>query len=307
MPHQSDQPRQQCSVVIPTYNRPADLAVCLGALSKLNYGRENFEVIVVDDGGKSDLQRVTNRFCESLDVRLIRQQNAGPAAARNCGINAAKYDTIAFTDDDCAPHADWLEELLFPLRRNPNALVGGICRNALPGNAYAATSQLITDVIHLHYNRDTEQAVFFPSYNMAATRSRLLEVGGFDPSFRWSEDRDLCDRWAARNWPLVVARDALIDHAHAMGLVGFIRQHFGYGRGAWRYHRARQRRDTGKFEVEGSFYLRCFREAMGSNPIAKGALLAGLLGIWQAANAAGFGHEAIRSLTRRKEAAAAGA
>jgi glycosyltransferase involved in cell wall biosynthesis len=307
MPSHSEQAVAPCSVVIPTYNRPAPLARCLAALSKLDYGRENFEVIVVDDGSKVDLAAVADRFHERLDLKLLKQCNAGPSAARNTGIAAAKYDSIAFTDDDCAPRPDWLRTILRPLCRNPDTLVGGVCINSLPNNSYATVSQTITDVIHAHFNRNPEQAVFFPSYNMAASRRRLLEIGGFDPGFRWAEDRDLCDRWAARNWPLVVARDALIDHAHEMGLVGFLRQHFGYGRGAWRYHRARQRRQTGSFEIEGSFYTKCFRAALDSKPVTRGTLLAGLVGVWQAANAAGFGYEAMRSLIRRREATVAGA
>ena len=193
------------SVVIPTFNRPRPLAKCLAALSTQTHPRQQFEIIVVDDGGDADLAPVVDRVRNRLEIRLLRQANAGPAAARNTGAAAARNTYLAFTDDDCAPHPDWLEQLGAVLARAPHALVGGLCINALRRNAYASASQMILDVVHAHFNRDHEHATFFPSDNLAASRESFLEIGGFDRRFRWSEDRDLCDRWCARGWPMIVA------------------------------------------------------------------------------------------------------
>lgn len=286
------------SVIIPTFNRPQPLANCLRAVSRLNYPGERFEVIVVDDGSaaSADPANVVRQFhADRLDLRLLRQPNAGPAAARNKGVAAARCECVAFTDDDCEPHPDWLLRLGEALRREPDALVGGQCRNALPSRLCATASHTIIEVVHAHFNRDPARAFFFPSDNMAASRQRLMEIGGFDPAFRWSEDRDLCDRWSARGWPLVIALDALVDHAHVMGLGGFVRQHFGYGRGAWRFHRARARRRSGRLEVAGGFYAKCFAAPWSQPRWHRAAALTMLMGVWQLANTAGFAFEALRS------------
>ena len=63
------------SVVIPTRNRPVRLAQCLDALCKLEYPREQFEVIVVDDGGTVELEPLVVK-ATGLDVRLLRQMSA---------------------------------------------------------------------------------------------------------------------------------------------------------------------------------------------------------------------------------------
>jgi glycosyltransferase involved in cell wall biosynthesis len=79
------QERPFISIVIPTYNRPEELAVCLRACSRLDYPHDRFEVIVVDDGGVTPLDEVANQLRGLLTLRLLRQENAGPATARNRG------------------------------------------------------------------------------------------------------------------------------------------------------------------------------------------------------------------------------
>ncbi len=291
-----DHPR--FSIIIPTYNRPAQLHQCLAALGRLDYPRERVEVIVVDDGSPRPLDEVV---AAHPGVRLIRQANAGPAAARNTGAATARGDFLAFTDDDCAPHRTWLNELATALRDDPTVLVGGQCINALPHNPCASASQMILDVVNDHFNHNHQQATFFASDNMAMARDRFHAINGFNPAFRCSEDRDLCDRWIASGGRLVYRPQALVDHAHHMNLAGFFRQHFGYGRGAWNFHQIRARRGSGQLEVAGNFYLRCFREPFRRHPLRRALPLAGLMLIWQLANTAGFVSEALHQAAKGRE------
>jgi len=299
--HTSTAPHATFSVIVPTYERPELLAACLSALAGQVYPREQYEVIVVDDGSAFDVDDVRARLeAPFTKFQLIKQTNAGPAAARNTGAAVARHAFLAFIDDDCAPHPDWLHKLSDVLRGNPNALVGG--RSCNPSdNLYAAASQTIMDVVYAHFNRNYQRAVFFPSHNMAISRKRFLEVGGFDPSFRWSEDRDLCDRVAARGWQLVAAPDAIVDHGHVSGLIEFFKQHFEYGRGAWQFHRSRVKRGSGRLRPETSFYLKCFREPFRTQTIGRAIRLAMLMSIWQVANASGFFFQAFRDRRSRRK------
>ncbi len=90
------------SVVIPTWNRPGPLAACLGALAKSF--PSDAETVVVSDGGAEDLGPVVDPFIDALRLRLIKVAHGGPAAARNRGLEAARGEIVAFTDDDCRPH-----------------------------------------------------------------------------------------------------------------------------------------------------------------------------------------------------------
>jgi GT2 family glycosyltransferase len=241
------------SVIIPTFNRPADLARCLAALACLDYPKHEFEVIVVDDGGSEDLDPVIGAHGSELQVRLYRQPNQGPAATRNFGASHAAGRFLAFIDDDCEPRSDWLKALDAVVQQAPDALIGGRVVNGLPEIPYSAASQEIADFLDQHFNRDKEHGRFFPSNNIAVPAELYREIGGFDVAFvrSASEDRDLCDRWLRRGWRLVSAPEAVAVHNRPMSLRTFCKQHFLYGRGAFSYAAARRRRNNGPVPFEG--------------------------------------------------------
>ncbi|MBI2467114.1 MAG: glycosyltransferase family 2 protein [Candidatus Rokubacteria bacterium] len=88
------------SVVIPAYDAEATLPACLAALARQSLAPERFEVIVVDDGSTD----ATAQVAERAGVRVVRlPANAGPAAARNRGAQAARGEVLVFTDADCEP------------------------------------------------------------------------------------------------------------------------------------------------------------------------------------------------------------
>jgi len=280
------------SVIVPTFERPRQLAGCLRALARLRYPREAYEVIVVDDGGTTPLSPVLDEARGDVQVRLLRRENGGPAAARNTGLAIARGRYVAFTDDDCQPEPDWLAAFEQRLRGDGAALVGGRTVNALVDDPFASTSQLIVDMILDHHNRDPDNAYFFPSNNLVLPREGVVALGGFAAGFRTSEDRDLCDRWGLLGRRLRYAKDAVVRHAHAMDLPSFWRQHVGYGRGAWRFLRAHQRRAGGS-TIDTAFYRRVLSQSLrrltGQRQPARVAVL---LALWQVANTAGFVVEA---------------
>lgn len=292
----SDRSGLTFSVVIPTFERPRQLAGCLGALARLRYPREACEVIVVDDGGATPLSPVLDEARGDLSVRLLRRANGGPAAARNTGLAVARGRYLAFTDDDCQPEPDWLAAFEQHLRDDPAALVGGRTVNAFIDDPFACTSQLIVDMVVDHYNRDPDNARFFPSNNLVVSREGIEALGGFAPGFRTSEDRDLCDRWGLLGRRLRYAKDAVVLHEHAMDLRAFWRQHLGYGRGAWRFMRAHQQR-AGASTIDTGFYRRVLGEIPGRLMGQKQpARVAALLALWQVANTAGFVVEAASEM-----------
>lgn len=280
------------SIIIPTYERPAQLTTCLRALAHLDYPPDRFEAIVVNDGGSSTvLESVVGQFTGQLDVRLFGQKNSGPAGARNFGATHARGEFLAFTDDDCAPQPGWLRALASRLARTPDRLVGGRTLNSLKLNPYTETSQMIIEVVYKHFNADPDDARFFASNNFALSAARFSEMEGFNQSFRTSEDREFCDRWLARNLFMTYAPEAVLYHAHDLGLRSLWRQHFSYGRGALRFHTARARRGNGRFKPDPGFYLKLLRAVPSRARKLRAAQLSALL-VWsQLANATGFFYE----------------
>jgi GT2 family glycosyltransferase len=281
------------SIIIPTYARPAQLAACLKGLARLDYPPERFEVIVVDDGSHIPPEDLVASFRERFCVKLLVEQHGGPAAARNCGAAHARGDYLAFTDDDCLPDRDWLRAFGARLTGTAERLIGGRTVNALAHNIYSATSQAIIDVVYEHFNQDG-RALFFASNNFAVPAKAFHALGGFDERFTTSEDRDLCDRWLHQGYKMEYAPEALVYHAHPLKLDTLWRQHFGYGRGAFRFHCARRRRGAERFKPDSSFYLKLLRHPSSTEKSSKAFALTSLMLWTQLASATGFAYEMLR-------------
>ncbi|MCP4362624.1 MAG: glycosyltransferase [Chloroflexi bacterium] len=288
----------QFSIIVPTYNRPSKLGDCLDSLSQMDYPRECFEVIVVDDGGQADVTAVVAPFQKQMNLTLLcTQTNTGPAAARNYGAAHAVGDYLAFTDDDCRVAPDWLHRFSDRLTESPMHIIGGRTVNALTCDPYATTSHLLLDYLYDYAGRTGSRAVsFFVSNNFAVAAALFREIGGFDESMCLvgGEDREFCDRWLHNGYSLTYTPEGLVYHAHHLKWRSFWQQHFIYGQGAFQFHRARARRTRKPIRLEPlAFYLNLFRFPFEQKQPQSAVLLILLLFVSQAANASGFYYRRI--------------
>jgi GT2 family glycosyltransferase len=280
------------SIIVPTRNRPERLLWCLEAMTALHYPRESFEVIVINDGGSMPPERRLALLAERIELTILTQENAGPAQARNYGVQRARGEYLAFTDDDCAPAPEWLAALDQAFRVAPHALVGGRTVNALDRNLCSEASQLLVEYLYRYYNGAFDRgANFFASNNLAVSAEAFRELRGFDSSFRRAaaEDRDLCARWRLGGGGFHYAPDAVVRHAHALNLAAFVRQHFGYGCGAYRFRVRQTRRGGERVRLEPlGFYVGLLGFPFRRGILWRNAVIAWLMGMSQVANAAGF-------------------
>lgn len=280
------------SVIIPTLDRPGPLAACLGALAA--GFPPDAETIVVSDGGAQDLRPVLARFVEPLRLRLVEVPHAGQAAARNRGLEVARGQIAAFTDDDCRPCRGWLSMLAAGVSLSPPRAVGGATRNGLPGNPYADAAQLVLELLSRYDRAVAHRERLLPSNNVAFPAAALRALGGFDESFRTAEDRELCRRWAAAGFELGRVPTALVAHDAQLDLGGFVRKFVAYGSGAARFHRSGA---NGSLRESVAFHLRLpwlvMPELRRRTPARAGAIVL-LLAVWEAANVWGFVGQARR-------------
>lgn len=283
------------SIIVPTFDRPEALMTCVQGIRQLDYPRDRFEVIIVDDGSLFPVEVPKNDGSNLVSITCLRQLNSGPASARNFGAEHARGDILAFTDDDCIPTPQWLRELAQSFNDRPIGLVGGRTVNGLAENLYSTASQMIVDEAYAYFLSRESDLRFFSSNNMAVSAKLFHESGAFDSSFRTSEDRDFCDRWIRRGHPLVYAPKAIVCHHHHLTMTAFYRQHFNYGRGAHRFHRVRAQRSGSRLKPDFQFYTLVFRRALFTPLSRKSFPMVGLMGLWQAANLAGFLWQAVYS------------
>ena len=289
------------SIIIPTYNRPGQLASCLEACSRLDYPRTRFEIIVVDDSGKTSTD-ITTPFRDRVDVIMISQPHSGPAEARNKGASRANGEFLVFTDDDCYPASDWLQILASRFLLIPDQAIGGRTFNVLSNNLYSVTSQMILDYLCRYYNADPDRARFLTSSNLALPAYCFRAIGGFDKSFRMAagEDRELTDRLLHKGCRITYAPEVLVYHNHPLTLYSFWQQHFNYGRGALLFHQLSARRRKRPIRLEPLFSYMTLMLYPFSQKRKKRAFLLAMLGMAaQMAVASGFAAMKIKPFFRQ--------
>ena len=97
------------SVIIPLYNRPAEIDELLDSLAKQSFTK--FEVIIVEDGSTVSSKHIIKKYQNKLSLSYYTKSNEGPGPARNYGAARAKGDYFIFFDSDCIIPQGYLESV----------------------------------------------------------------------------------------------------------------------------------------------------------------------------------------------------
>ena len=216
------------SVIIPAYNSEKTLFSCLESLEAQSLSKENYEVIVVDDGSTDDTSKIANRF----NVKYIFQTNKGPAAARNKGADAAAGQIILFTDADCVPDHNWIREMISPFSDREAIGVKGAYKTRQMELAARFAQAEFEDRYDLLQKSSTIDMI--DTYSAAFRKDVFLNIGGFDQSFPVAnnEDTDLSYRLATAGYKLVFNPAAFVYHTHPDTFIKYLKLKFR--RGYWR-------------------------------------------------------------------------
>jgi glycosyltransferase involved in cell wall biosynthesis len=217
------------SVIVPAYNAEKTLEACVGALVRQTMDSGSYEVIVVDDGSVDGTGEIARRF----PVKYIRQENQGPAAARNHGAKEAGGEIILFTDADCVPAANWVEEMTKPFAAPDVVAVKGAYRTN--------QKSLVARFAQLEFEerfailKKAGYTDMVDTYSAAFRREIFLRVGGFDDSFPTAnnEDTEFSYRLSSMGYKMVFNPDAIVYHLdHPDSVRRYARLKFW--RGYWR-------------------------------------------------------------------------
>lgn len=246
------------SVIVASHNRASFLWDCLSSLETQDLDRKCFEVIVIDDGSTDDTQEVLEKFNREtcLQFRYLHHENAGVSASRNRGIACARFDYIAFTDDDCILPNDWLGRILLLWKDMPFEVagIGGPLDTVTSGKESFASQFLayidefnyvpvlgkhIIHPVHVSRLRGCEVVPYLRTSNSSFRRNALITIGGFDPAFRspGGEDPDLCYRLMAKGYRFHFEPELLVAHLTRESLQSYFRTVANYVRGELRKSR----------------------------------------------------------------------
>lgn len=196
------------SVIVPAYNAMDYIGHCIQGLVSQTFTREEYEVIVVDDGSADTTAEIVKAF----PVRYFFQKNSGPAAARNKGAEEAGGEVILFTDADCVPKEDWISEMVRPFE-DPEVM-------AVKGGYRTEQKSLTARFAQVEFEerfemlRKAESIDMVDTYSAGYRRSVFLSLGGFDTSFPVAnnEDTDLSYKMSAAGHKMVFNPDAVVSH-----------------------------------------------------------------------------------------------
>jgi GT2 family glycosyltransferase len=214
------------SVIIVSRERPDALRRCLAGVAQLQYGA--FEVVVVAcPAGIA----VTEEPQVLRDIKCIAFDEANISAARNLGLLHAAGEIVAFIDDDAVPEPQWLRHLTAPAVRSDVAAMGGYVRGrngisfqykARTLDAFGMPEAVEVDPVQATVLVPPKgRAIKTEGTNMAFRRDVLVQLGGFDPAFRFYLDETDVNMRVARA-------------GHATALVPLAQVHHGFAASATR-------------------------------------------------------------------------
>jgi len=161
---------------------------CLESLAAMDFSRDRFEVLVVDNGSRDKTLVIAESFQDRLSLRILQKANVRISALRNLGARAASGDVLAFLDADCLAPEDWLDRILELAPTDGVGVLGA--HYLLPED-----STWVGRTWHRYQEAPKSGEVsHVPAGDLIMRREDFLRLGGFDETIQTNEDYELCER-----------------------------------------------------------------------------------------------------------------
>jgi glycosyltransferase involved in cell wall biosynthesis len=222
----------EVSVVVPIYNGEADLPDLIECLRSQTYAPNKVEYLLVDNnsGDRTSAILETAAKFDRITIRhLTENQIQSSYAARNKGIHGSKGEIIAFTDADCRPESDWLENLVKPFVDLEVGISAGEIV-ALPGKTILEKHSARQNTLSQKHTLAHPFCAYGQTANLAVRKQVLAQVGLFRPYLTSGGDADLCWRILREtSYKLYFAESAIVRHRHRSTIKQLQSQWYRYG------------------------------------------------------------------------------
>lgn len=198
------------SVIIPVYNDLERLKICLNNLEKQTVSQENYEIIVVDNGSNINTDNFKDIFPQ---VKLAYESKPGSYAARNRGILLAKGEILAFTDSDCIPNKNWIENGIEKLSTlSEKSIVAGKINMFYKDSQRPNSVEIYDCITHLQQEKIVEEAHFAATANLFTYKKVFESVGLFNSELKSGGDAEWGKRAYSYGYSIVYADNCCVAH-----------------------------------------------------------------------------------------------
>jgi len=221
------------SVIVPVLNMGKTIRATLESLIKLDYPRDNIEIIIVDGQSKDNTRKIVKEY----PVQLVDQEGKGLNAARNTGIKYSSGEILAYTDGDCVVPRNWAKKIVENFEDPFIGFVGGTMegydRTSLLSNYMDESLFQSTPGFRIRIETTDLKLMQFPAgANMAFRRRALARVKFFDENITYGfDDLQPVEAMGFKGFRIVLDPEVSILHQHRSTLRELLKQHFNYGRG----------------------------------------------------------------------------
>lgn len=219
------------SLIIPVYNRPQEIEELIKSCTLQSFKNE-FEIVVVEDGSSVTCETIIENFKDKLDIQYFYKENSGAGASRNYGMRHASGNYFIILDSDVILPVHYLEEVYKTLQTNYTDVFGG------PDEAHhsftaiqKAINYSMTSVLTTGGIRGKKKSIgkFQPrSFNMGMSKKAFEASNGYS-EMKYGEDIDLSLRTQEMGFDCQLIPGAFVYHKRRSTFKQFLIQTFNFG------------------------------------------------------------------------------
>lgn len=228
----SNFPQPFVSVIVPVRNGADSIRKTIEALMTQGYPRDRYEIIVVDNASADN----TREIARAYPVILLEEKELGSYAARNAGVAKASGDILAFTDSDCMPKPEWIQNGVAFLEKHSAHVAGGHVEFTFSDKPTPA--EYLDSLIGINNQDSIAKHGMAATANLFVRKITFRKVGNFNAKMQSGGDSEWSARAKISGEKMLFIDDAVVLHP-ARPFGELIKKHVRIGSGSIAVWKAR--------------------------------------------------------------------